>query len=199
MNLSNDQLNLKITSIAFFILSVGQMLIFRSYDSITTWVYLIIVGGSCFVVNLESNQKNHQRVLVALGASQILYSILVVISFIEMPIAFNNTAQIIYTIGMNIGWVLVYLYVMYHKQNEDALFVLYITTTVLILFKTFSNSTRLIAVVRGYLNDALSIFAGILIVVFTILITLSQFALYFAYLLKVNKVFDLKIEKDLLN
>ncbi len=195
MDLSNDKQNVKITSIVFLSLSIVEFIVARSYLAITPWLLILATIGLVIYANFKSKPKTHLRVLILLIVNHLLFSITIMINFSELPIAFNNTSQIVFTIGMNIFWLCLYIAVMYKKEIEDLKYVFYIVTVVLMMFKSFSNSVRIIAVVRGYLPGALSAFGGILLVLLIILLTISQFAFLFAYLYKVNHELDLSIEK----
>ncbi len=195
MDLSNDKLNVKITSIIFVLLSIVEFIVFHAFGSVTSWLYLVVTIVLGVLANFKTSEKNHFFVILAVIANHLFFAITIMVSFSELPIAFNNTSQIIFTVGMNVLWLCLYLYVMYHNNYQDAKYVFYIVTVVLIIFKSFSNSVRLVAVVRGYLPGALSVFGGILIVSLIILLTLSQFAFLFAYLFKVNHELDLKFSR----
>ncbi len=199
MQIKNDGLIFKISSITYVTLTVIHFILSHGYWSVVSWVFLIVTCLMVLIFNLPISQKNHLKFLYLFIAHFILYSLLILISFIDYPIPFYNTAQIVFTIGLNIFWLMSYLYLMYHKDQEDAMIVFLIVSLILIIFRFFSNSMRLISVVRGYLTVSLSNFYMVVLIMITVLMTLSFFISLFLYLDRVTKEinveFPIKIKK----
>ena len=192
MQIKNEGLIFKISSITFITLTITHFILSHGYLSIVSWVFLVVTSLMVLIFNLPISQKNHLKFIYLLIAHFILYSLLILISFIDYPIPFYNTAQIVFTIGLNVFWLLIYLYLMYHRDQDDAIIVFLIVSLILIIFRFFSNSMRLISVVRGYLTVSLSNFYMIVLIIITVLMTLSFFISLFLYLDRVTK--EMKVE-----
>jgi hypothetical protein len=153
----------------------------EGYLSPVYWIYLMMSGFISYLLFCDINEKNHRQFMLLLVAHQIINAFLIIISFIDAPIPFNNTSQIVFTIGLNLSWVIIYIYHLSHREQEDIKDIFYIVTLVLFIFEIFSNSIRLIALVRGYLDRGLSNFNAFLLVLLTIFTTLSYFVILFLY------------------
>ncbi len=186
---------MNILSIAFAILSIFHFIVSLGYQSILSWIFLVASLLMCYFMFQYQHPKSHRNILILIIAYYLVHSMLTLESFVRYPIPFNNTSQIIFTIGLNLAWLVIYLYVMYHKEDMDSTYVFYIVTVVLIIFKSFSNSIRLVTFVRGYLSDPLSVLQGFLLVVLTILMTFMMYMMFLMYLNYTNQKLDLKINK----
>lgn len=186
---------MKILSTLFAILSIFHFIVSLGYQSILSWIFLVVSLLMCYFIFLYKQPKSHRNLLILIISYYLVHSMITLESFIRYPIPFNNTWQIIFTIGLNLAWLVIYLYVMYHKEDMDSTYVFYIVTVVLVIFKSFSNSIRLVTFVRGYLSDPLSVLQGFLLVVLTILMTLIMYLMFLIYLNYTNQKLDLKINK----
>lgn len=187
MIIKHDGIYIKILSISFFLLAFMQMIIQQGYGQIVYLVQMLILGLLCFDLLKPVTTHHHKRILMTLTAYMITYGLLVLINFINYPIAFSNTEQIIFTIGFNGVWLISYIYYLHHPKHEDAMYIFVILTTVLIMFRSFSNSMRLIAVVRGITEHALTPVENLGLSVLSIAIVLNFFSLMFIYMYRYHK------------
>jgi len=172
---------IKISSIIFFLFTGITFLMAEGYLSPVYWIYLGMSGYMSYFLFSKVNQKKHRQFMLLIVAHQIVNAFLIIISFIETPIAFNNTEQIIFTVTLNLSWVALYIYHLSHQEQEDIKDIFYIVTLVLFIYKIFSNSIRIIALVRGYLDQGLSRGGSVLLIMLTVLTTLSYFVVLFLY------------------
>ncbi|QWB96506.1 hypothetical protein KHQ89_03510 [Mycoplasmatota bacterium] len=181
MNFKHHTLFIKISSIIFFLFTGITFLMAEGYLSPVYWIYLGMSGYMSYFLFSKMNQKKHRQFILLIVAHQIVNAFLIIISFIETPIAFDNTEQIIFTVTLNLSWVALYIYHLSHQEQEDIKDIFYIVTLVLFIYKIFSNSIRIIALVRGYLDQGLSRGGSVLLIMLTVLTTLSYFVVLFLY------------------
>lgn len=177
----------KILSITFFLLTLIEMVVQQGQGQIIYFIQLLMLCLLCYYLYKPVTTHNHKRILMALTAYMITYGLLILINFINYPIAFSNTEQIIFTIGFNIVWFISYIYYLHHPKHENAMFMFIILTTVLVMFRSFSNAMRLIAAVRGISEHALLPIENFGLTILSIALVINFFSLMYLYLYRYHK------------
>ncbi|MFA6800761.1 MAG: hypothetical protein WCR19_01480 [Acholeplasmataceae bacterium] len=188
---------LKISTTFFLAFHFIYFILNQGYASLLSWLFLIVSIIVVYFMFMQVDEKNYKKTLFSIIAYYIVYALFIYQSFIDYPIPFDNVEQIVFTIGINFAWLCIYIYVMYHKDHEDAKHIFYIVTLILFLFESFSNSTRLISFVRGYMTRALTPFIGFLLVVFIILMTITTLLTYYLYLEETKEKLNIKMIKKI--
>lgn len=192
MHIVKDKKINLIISIIFMITSLAYFIATRGYLSLLQWGALMVSLVLVYYLNRPLSQKNHLRIIIGIISYFVIYALMTFQNFIEFPIPFNNNEYLIFTITFNITWLIFYIYLMYHKNHEDVKYFYYILTTVLVLFKTFTQSIRTISYIRGYLTVALTPMGQMVIIISIILMIISLYAILNFYLIKSIEEMDLK-------
>jgi len=185
---------IQISSISFFVLSFIELIIRRGYTVFPQLTFIIIVGLLSYMMFQSVSTPNHKRIMMAIIAYMINYSLLVLISFIKFPIAFGNLEQIIFTIGFHIAWLISYLIYLHQPKSENSMYIFYIVTVILIMYSVFTDSMRLIAFIRGITDHAITPFETFMLVILVILSILSFYMMMYGYLYRYHK--NIKFNKQ---